>query len=212
MACSTLAGSWTLQLDSLSGKLEIAAKYSDEESRSRAQLSELEALEGFIANPVEERCSELFRSTAPRIFAYFRTRGCDKALAEDLTQEVMIAVFRRATTLRHRELFRPWVYRIARNALLQHVRRMGRQVETVQLDSAAGDAGASPPDPLLPAQFAEWMKFLEPDERRIMMLRFIEELDYHEIAEALGLPLGTVQWKIFHSKKKLAARFGPQPG
>jgi DNA-directed RNA polymerase specialized sigma24 family protein len=41
-----------------------------------------------------------------------------------------------------------------------------------------------------------------------MTLRFIEELEYHDIAEVLGLPLGTVQWKIFNSKKKLARRFG----
>jgi DNA-directed RNA polymerase specialized sigma24 family protein len=43
-----------------------------------------------------------------------------------------------------------------------------------------------------------------------MMLRYIDELEYHEIAEMVDLPLGTVQWKIFNSKKKLAARFKSQ--
>ena len=41
-----------------------------------------------------------------------------------------------------------------------------------------------------------------------MMLRYIEGLEYHEIAAVLDLPIGTVQWKIHNSKKKLAARFG----
>ena len=57
-------------------------------------------------------------------------------------------------------------------------------------------------------QFAQWMAALDAEERQIMMLRYVEELEYHDIAEVLGLPLGTVQWKIFNSKKKLARRFG----
>ena len=54
------------------------------------------------------------------------------------------------------------------------------------------------------------MRFLGEDEREIMMLRYIDELEYHEISELVGLPQGTVQWKIFNAKKKLAARFKPR--
>jgi RNA polymerase sigma-70 factor (ECF subfamily) len=164
-------------------------------------------VERFLSDPREERFGEFFRAIAPRVFSYFRTRGCDRALAEDLTQEVMLAVYRQAHTLRQKELFRPWLYRIAKNAMLQHVRRTGREIETVQLDVTFGGMASRAPDPLLPAQFAEWMAFLDAEERRIMMLRYIEELEYHEIAQVLDLPLGTVQWKIFNAKKKLAARF-----
>jgi RNA polymerase sigma-70 factor (ECF subfamily) len=174
-------------------------------------LTEQEAIDHFLANPSDETCGAFFRATAPRIFCYFRARGCDAALAEDLTQNVMITVFRHANTLRERDLFQPWLYRIAKNELLQHIRRRGRQPETVPMDPAFEETGAPAPDPLLPAQFAEWMQFLEPDERRIMMLRFVESLEYHEIAEVLELPTGTVQWKVFQAKKKLAARFGPRP-
>lgn len=169
-------------------------------------LTEQEALERLLANPAEDCYADLFRATAPRVFAFFRTRGCDPTLAEDLTQDVMLTVFRQAKTLRDKELFRPWLYRIARNVLLQHVRTRGRRIETVHMDDIEAES-AYRPDPLLPSQFQEWMAALEPDERQIMMLRYIEELEYHEIAEALDLPLGTVQWKIFHSKKKLAAKF-----
>jgi RNA polymerase sigma-70 factor (ECF subfamily) len=80
----------------------------------------------------------------------------------------------------------------------------------VELKTAEAGSPAKQPDPLLSAQFAEWMAFLEEDEREIMMLRYIDELEYHEIAELLGLPQGTVQWKIFNAKKKLAARFKSQ--
>ncbi len=48
------------------------------------------------------------------------------------------------------------------------------------------------------------MKFLEPVERETMTLRFVEGWEYHEIAAAKGVPIGTVQWRVFNSKKKLA--------
>jgi RNA polymerase sigma-70 factor, ECF subfamily len=99
---------------------------------------------------------------------------------------------------------------VAKNVFLQFLRRKARQVDTVELDTVTREPGNRDADPLLPVQFLEWMAFLEEDERQIMMLRYVEELEYHEIAEVVDIPLGTVQWKIFHSKKKLAARFRPQ--
>lgn len=175
------------------------------------ESGEKELVRSFLADPCEERFGEVFRAVAPRILTWFRVRGCDKALAEDLTQEVMLTVFRQARHLRNPDLFRPWLYRIVKNALLQHVRRNGRRIETVRMDSAGASTAADETDPLLPAQFAEWMAFLDAGEREMMMLRYVDELEYHEIAEALGVPRGTVQWKVFNAKKKLAARFRPQP-
>jgi predicted RNA polymerase sigma factor len=48
------------------------------------------------------------------------------------------------------------------------------------------------------------MDFLEPRERDFMILRFVERWEYHEIAAARAVPTGTVQWRIFNSKKRLA--------
>ena len=150
----------------------------------------------------------MFTILVPRLITYFRVRGCGPEVAEDLVQEVMFTVYRGSSGLRSRELFRPWLYKVARNALLQWVRRNGRQVETLDLETIIHEPEGRSESPLKALQFTEWMAALEADERQIMMLRYIEELEYHEIAETLGLPLGTVQWKIFHSKKKLASRFG----
>jgi RNA polymerase sigma factor (sigma-70 family) len=55
------------------------------------------------------------------------------------------------------------------------------------------------------SEFQHWMNLLEPVERQIMMLRYSEELGYQEIATALGLPLGTVKWKIFIAKERIGA-------
>ncbi len=171
-------------------------------------LGEQEAVERFLDAPGEDSFRELFRATAPRVARYFRTRGCDRELAEDLTQEVMLTVFSQIGRLRKKELFRPWLFKIAKNALLQHFRRSGREVATVDLDPGRHESGGVPADSLAGSRFQEWMAWLEPDERRIMTLRYVEELEYHEIAELLEIPIGTAQWKVFHSKRKLAARFG----
>jgi RNA polymerase sigma factor (sigma-70 family) len=54
------------------------------------------------------------------------------------------------------------------------------------------------------SDFAEWVSYLEPAERDIIILRFVEELSYEELAIALGIPIGTVKWRLFNAKKKLA--------
>jgi DNA-directed RNA polymerase specialized sigma24 family protein len=50
------------------------------------------------------------------------------------------------------------------------------------------------------------MAFLDARERDDMLLRFVEQWEYHEIAAVRRAPIGTVQWRIFNSKKKLARR------
>lgn len=56
------------------------------------------------------------------------------------------------------------------------------------------------------------MKFLDPQEREAMTLRFVEDWEYHEIAAAKAIPIGTVQWRVFNSKKKLAVHLRPRQG
>jgi len=154
----------------------------------------------------------MFHAVMPRMLTYFRSHGCGRELAEDLAQEVMITVYTQNSGLRSPALFRPWLYRIARNTFLQWLRRKGRQVETLGLDAAVWQVESRSPDPLHKLQFSQWMSELDNDERQIMVLRYVEEMEYHDIAEVLGLPLGTVQWKIFNSKKKLTRRFGAPCG
>ena len=166
------------------------------------------AIADFLSRASQESFHRLFRALAPRLIGYFRARGVEVELAEDLTQDVMWSVYRQARSLRQKESFRPWLYRIARNALLRHLRDTGRRISTVALDDGMQAAYDGVAGLVLRSQFVEWMQWLSPEERQIMMLRYVDELEHHEIAELLGMPLGTVQWKIFHTKRKLAAQFG----
>jgi len=169
-------------------------------------LREGAATEKFLDSPDQESFADLFHVFTPQLVAFFRSRGCELALSEDLTQEVMLTVYRKASQIRDRSLFRAWLFRIARNTLCRKYGKPSREVETVDLENIAGRLVASINKPGgTPAfEFHHWMTLLESREREALTLRFVEDWEYHEIAAAKNIPIGTVQWRVFNAKKKLA--------
>jgi RNA polymerase sigma-70 factor (ECF subfamily) len=163
-------------------------------------------IERFLELPNEESFADLFRDFTPKLVAFFRSRGCELTLGEDLAQEVMLTVYRKAGQVRDRSLFRAWLFKIARNALCRQYGKQSREVETVDLANVAGCLAASSNKPAGTCgfEFRHWMVFLESREREALTLRFVEEWEYHEIAAAKNIPIGTVQWRVFNAKKKLA--------
>jgi len=118
----------------------------------------------------------------------------------------MFRVYRKADQLRNRTLFRAWLYRIARSLLGRHYKKQSRKVETVDLERVADclvasiDAPAGPPA----FEFLNWIQFLDTREQEALRLRFVEEWECHEIAAAKVIPMGTLRWRVFNAKKKLA--------
>ena len=89
--------------------------------------------EKFLDTPNEDSFADLFSAFTPQLIAFYRARGCELSLAEDLAQEVMFTVYRKASQLRDRTLFRAWLFKIARNALCRHYGKQTREVNTVDL-------------------------------------------------------------------------------
>src|SRR6202142_1175988 len=87
----------------------------------------------FLETPDEDSFADLFEIFTTQLVAFFRTRGCEPALAEDLAQEVMLTVYRKATQIRNRRLFRAWLFKIARNILCRHYGKQSREEDTVPL-------------------------------------------------------------------------------
>jgi RNA polymerase sigma factor (sigma-70 family) len=163
-------------------------------------------IERFLESPNEESFAEMFRIFTPQLVAFFCSRGCELTLSEDLTQEVMLTVYRKAAQVRDRLLFRAWLFKIARHTLCRQYGKQARQVETVDVANVEGSLAASSNKPggTLAFEFRDWMAFLESREREALTLRFVEDWEYHEIAAAKNIPIGTVQWRVFNAKKKLA--------
>jgi RNA polymerase sigma factor (sigma-70 family) len=163
---------------------------------------EAAATETFLQSPNDESFTGLFLTLTPQLVSFFRSHGCGMELSEDLSQEVMLTVYRKAAQLRDRTRFRAWLFTIARHAMYRHHGKHPLEVVTIDVldivDTRAKVVGYSA------FEFHHWMTFLELNEREALTLRFVEEWEYHEIAAAKAIPIGTVQWRVFNAKKKLA--------
>jgi RNA polymerase sigma-70 factor (ECF subfamily) len=168
-------------------------------------FQEATVTERFLETQSEDSFTALYNIFRPQLVAFFRVRNCEQALAEDIAQEVMLIVYRKASQIRDRSLFRAWLFKIARNALCRHYCKKTREVNTVDLADVSDLCVASHKPAGTPAfEFLNWMELLDSRESEVMRLRFIEQWEYHEIAAAHSIPIGTVQWRVFNAKKKLA--------
>jgi DNA-directed RNA polymerase specialized sigma24 family protein len=73
---------------------------------------EAAAMETFLESPNEESFTELFLTLTPQLVSFFRSHGCAMDLSEDLSQEVMLTVYRKAAQLRDRTRFRAWLLQL----------------------------------------------------------------------------------------------------
>lgn len=174
------------------------------------ELQEREIVDHFLRQADENSFDAVFRVFSPQLVAFFRRRGFENGIAEDLAQEVMLTVYRKAGQLRDHKLFRAWLFTVARHAASRHFARRTREVSTMDVTDISDFLPAPSCNPSGPAsEFNDWMKVLDAQEREAMTLRFIEDWEYHEIAAARAIPIGTVKWRVFNSKKKLAAHLSP---
>src|SRR3954462_4048454 len=104
---------------------------------------ECEVADRFLDHPNEESFTDVFRIFTPQLLAFFRRRGDGLVPAEDLAQEVMLTVYRKAQQIRDRRLFRAWVFKIARSAVCRHFAKLTREAPTVALEDL-GDRFAVP--------------------------------------------------------------------
>jgi RNA polymerase sigma-70 factor (ECF subfamily) len=184
----------------------LTAGMIDHTMVSERPPQECTAAQQFLESPSQDTFAAVFTIFTPQLTSFFRARGCGQALSEDLAQEVMLIVYRKADQLRDRNLFRAWLFKVARSSLCRYYGKRSREVETIDLEKVADHLVASTNGPAAtPAfEFLHWMSFLDSREQEALTLRFIEEWEYHEIATAKAIPIGTVQWRVFNAKKKLA--------
>ncbi|WP_162901629.1 sigma-70 family RNA polymerase sigma factor [Breoghania sp. L-A4] len=153
----------------------------------------------------------LFLHFGPRVKSVMVKAGADPDLAEDLVQDVMMTVWRKAGLYApERGAVSTWVYTIARNARVDRLRRASSQPyrDLEGLDLASEDADGE--DEAFASQRAEHVaKVLDelPDEqRRIIEYAFIHDMAQSEIAAKLDLPLGTVKSRMRLAYMKLKGK------
>ncbi len=135
----------------------------------------------------------------------------DVNLAEDAAQEAFIRAWQHLPSYRPRSPFRNWVYRIATNVALDALRR---EKETVDVDALPLAApGAGPEAAVEGKERGEWVRqavlALPPASRTALVLREYEGLSYREIADTLGIPIGTVMSRLNYARTRLRESLAP---
>lgn len=154
----------------------------------------------------------LLRRHHDRMAALCRRMCGNDADAADATQEALIAVVRGLDRFDARSAFGSWAYRVTTNACLDELRRRARRpspgLDRVPEPTAPGDpAEAATASIDVDAALAT----LAPEFRAAVVLRDLCALDYAEIAEVLGVPIGTVRSRIARGRAAVAGHLGGNP-
>jgi len=147
----------------------------------------------------------LFRHYAPRIKSFLMRGGADEALAEELAQETMVVLWRRAASFDPaRAQVSTWLYTIARNLRIDGLRRAAGFVAEAPDDWDAeqqpADAHLTPDELLQAARRVRGVQralaALPPEQAQVLRMSFFDEHPHGRIAQDLGIPLGTVKSRI----------------
>ena len=167
----------------------------------------------------EEAFEVLYRRYRPRIVAYVRGMVGDHARAEDIAQEAFMSALRGLRASSQEIAFRPWMYEIAKNACIDHLRRARRGTE-VSIDSddfspqeegrisqsvSGTDAEVARRKELESLQMA--FGDLPESQHQILVMRELEGLSYDRIGSRMGLSRGAVESQLFRARRTLRDGF-----
>jgi len=164
----------------------------------------------------ETAWEDLVRTNTRKVYALcYRFTGSGSE-AQDLTQEVFLRVFKTVKSFRSDEgSFATWLSRVTRNLLIDHYRRTRQDRVTDSIEEQLpmmeeeGAAASARPDHVLAGREASeilqaTLQKLSPDLREAVILRDLQEMEYREIAQVLGIPEGTVKSRINRGRAELA--------
>jgi RNA polymerase sigma-70 factor (ECF subfamily) len=155
----------------------------------------------------------LFDHFAPRVKSYLLRLGASPALADDLAQEAMLTIWRKAA------LFDPskasastWIFTIARNLRIDAIRRE-RRPEFDPNDPALVPDEEIPADTQMvreddDARIRKALAQLSPDQAQVVQMSFFADKPHSQIAQELGLPLGTVKSRLRLAMGKIRTLIG----
>lgn len=178
---------------------------------SRDTSANAELLQRIAAGGDAGAFAELFRAYVPRLKSYMMRQGADATTAEELAQETLMTVWRKAR-LYSGEKGSPttWIFTIARNLRIDRLRRevvwqaLPEGHDETPSDDIAADESIDLDERSRRVRSA--LAELPPDQHEVVVLAFVEGLSHNEIAARLGLPLGTVKSRMRLAYGKMRGR------
>lgn len=169
------------------------------------------ALATAAANGDRMAAEHLLAALYDRVHAVCRRICANGADAEDATQEAMISIARGLHTFDGRSAVTTWAYRIATNAALDELRRRDRRPRPADLDARPEQVHDAPTDVERLGDrldLDDALGALAVDFRVAVVLRDVVGLEYVDIADELGVPIGTVRSRIARGRRQLAEALG----
>lgn len=158
---------------------------------------------------------ELFEFFAPRMKAFIMRQGMDGQMAEDVVQEAMVRVWQKAHQFDpSKARASTWMFTIARNLRIDHLRKSNRPEpdpnDPAFIPDAEPDGYAHVAQSQDAARVQAVLELLPEEQRTVLQKSFFEEKPHPEIAEELGIPLGTVKSRIRLAFKRVRSELGEE--
>ncbi len=158
-------------------------------------------LQRVAANGDVEAFWSLFQTYAPRVKSYMLRQGADAATAEELAQETLLAVWRKAALYSDEKgSATTWIFTIARNLRIDRLRKEVAWLPLPENKDEQPSLDPTPDEEVSERERSERVRQvlaqLPADQSEVVALAFLEGLSHSEIATRLGLPLGTVKSRM----------------
>jgi RNA polymerase sigma-70 factor, ECF subfamily len=145
------------------------------------------------------------------VYNYVLRMVGDRALAEDLTQEIFLRIYQGLAGFSLRCRFPTWLFQVAKNRVLDELRARERKPQSVlTLDDLPPLEVLDAPPERVETIDAVWRAVAElnPDLKMALLLRDVVGLSYNEIADSLEITLATVKWRIFKAREEVQLALG----
>jgi RNA polymerase sigma factor (sigma-70 family) len=156
-----------------------------------------------VRNGVGEMLGVLFERYQSPLFNFYLKLTGDRTASEDLVQEVFFRMLKYRQSYRMETGFRAWMYQIARNARVDHMRRRRPETSWEPEMSPAFAAPDTAQQSQETALLYRALMRLEEDKREVLVLSRFQDLKYEEIAHLLGCETGTVKTRVHRALKEL---------
>ncbi len=175
---------------------------------NRATLDAAGLIEAVAQRKDQEAFTVLFKHCAPRIKTFMIRSGATPSQAEELAQETLLMVWRKASLFNAaRAGAMAWIFTIARNLRIDRLRRVGRETNAIFNMDEPGEDSEQPDEAYMSSERDERVRsaiaLLSEDQQRVVQLSFVEDKAHPEIARELNIPLGTVKSRIRLAMKRM---------
>ncbi len=177
------------------GEIDLAARREERAMLDRCALGDERAIR-WVLNK--------YRDRVVRLAAHVLHNPRE---AEDIAQEAFVKAFRQIGQFRGESGFYAWLYRIVVNLCLDRMRRKSATSETPLDETTAPWIGAVTPDMEKRIVVEGVLDSLTPPMRAALVLREVEGLEYSEIADVLGIPVGTVRSRLNTAREQFRRRW-----